>query len=398
MGMVVILLSTPKVFRSAFYEVFLHLHIALVVLILGALWYHLEETPDILCLKIIIALWAAEVRSPPPSLPLIKHRPNTRQRGVRLIRVLYRNLGRGGTTAVLELLPGDAVRVTLHLARPWTFTPGQHVFLTVPSIGLWTSHPFSLAWSDAMPDRSSSSPDTPLTPPASALADPEKGLPPLPRTTPGRGGRFDPLLAHPKTSVSAIIRKRDGFTARVYKQVAAAPDHRLVARALVEGPYGSAPRASALASYGTVVLVAGGVGITHQLPALRYLVQGYGEGVVCARRVALVWVVQSPEHLEWVRPWMTSILASEGRRRVLRVRLFVTRPTHPRQIQSPSATVQMFPGRPNMERVLGMECEGAVGAMAVSVCGPGALADEVRAAVRKRGERSIDLVEESFSW
>lgn len=37
--------------------------------------------------------------------------------------------------------------------------------------------------------------------------------------------------------------------------------------------------------------------------------------------------------------------------------------------------------------------------MAVSVCGPGAMGDDVRRAVRERqGGTVVDLYEESFSW
>ncbi|KFY98160.1 hypothetical protein V498_01626 [Pseudogymnoascus sp. VKM F-4517 (FW-2822)] len=73
-------------------------------------------------------------------------------------------------------------------------------------------------------------------------------------------------------------------------------------------------------------------------------------------KVLLVWIIQSPEHLEWMRPWMTST----------------------KEIQSPSATVQMFPGRPNMDTLIDMEIESQIGAMGVSVCGSGSLSDDVR--------------------
>lgn len=49
-----------------------------------------------------------------------------------------------------------------------------------------------------------------------------------------------------------------------------------------------------LGSYGTVVLVAGGIGITHPVPFLRDLVEGYANGTIATRRVVLVWIVQSP--------------------------------------------------------------------------------------------------------
>ena len=283
--------------------------------------------------------------------------------------ILYRNVGSGGTQTIIESLPGDAVRVTIQMARPWTFRPGQYMFITVPSIGLWTSHPFSLAWSSDSADET---------------LDPEKGLIP---------SRTD-VLALPRASMSAIIRKRDGFTHMMFKK-AAQPNGRFITSALVEGPYGGQHN---LHSYGTVLLFAGGVGITHQLPYVRDLIVGFANGTVSARRILLVWIIQSPEHLEWIRPWMTTILALDRRRDILRIQLFVTRPRSTEEIHSPSSTVQMFPGRPNVETLLDLESKNQVGAMAVSVCGPGNLADDVRKAVRERQGRNVDFIEESFSW
>ena len=164
----------------------------------------------------------------------------------------------------------------------------------------------------------------------------------------------------------------------------------------VEGPYGGE---HPLHSYGTAVLFAGGVGITHQVPHVRDLVAGFANGTVATRKVVLVWIIQSPEHLEWIRPWMTQILAMDRRREILRIMLFVSRPRSTKEIHSPSSTVQMFPGRPNIETLLSMEMENQVGAMAVTVCGPGALSDEVRQAVRRRQYGgTVDFIEEAFSW
>lgn len=96
---------------------------------------------------------------------------------------------------------------------------------------------------------------------------------------------------------------------------------------------------------------------------------------------------------------MTSILAMENRRDILRILLFVTQPRSTQEIHSPSATVQMFPGRPNVDTLIGLEADKQISAMGVSVCGPGGLSDDVRLAVRRRQAwRNIDFVEESFSW
>ena len=281
--------------------------------------------------------------------------------------VLYRNFGKGGTKAVLESLPGDAVRVTIKMARPWNFEPGQYMFITIPSVGLWTSHPFSLAWSEE-----------------EERLDGEKGI---------AMNRQD-ILALNKTTMSCIVRRRDGFTHGLFKK-AAQGEGRAVVTAFVEGPYGAL---QSLRSYGTVLMFAGGVGITHQVPYVRHLVGGYANGTVAARRVTLIWIIQSPEHLEWIRPWMTSILALDKRRDILRIQLFVTRPRSTKEIHSPSSTVQMFPGRPNIQTLVDLEAENQIGALGVSVCGPGTLADDVRKAVRTQRRTNVDFIEESFSW
>lgn len=337
--------------RHAFYETFKLLHIALAILAVIGIWYHLDikGLPQIKYLYFVIAFWGLD-------------------RFARAVRVAYANVGHGGTRTLVEALPGNACRVTVTMARPWTFKPGQHAYLYMPSVSLWQSHPFSVAWSEEAED-----------PDSEKLAM----------------NRQD-ILARRKSSMSFIIRARTGMTSALYKKAAECKDGRLLTRCFVEGPYGGLHN---MDSYGTVMLFAGGVGITQAVPHVRDLVIGYSNNTLAARKVVLVWIIQTPEHLEWIRPWMTEILAMEKRRDILRIMLFVSRPRSTKEIHSPSATVQMFPGRPNIETLLAMEMENQVGAMGVSVCGPGALSDEVRRAVRqKQYQGTIDFVEEAFSW
>ena len=346
-----LLVHSPSPIRHAFYETFLHLHIAMAAVSFGFLWQHLKGMPAQNYLLVAVVFWGLE-------------------RGARLVRLLYRNCGRKSTRAIVEALPGDALRVTLHLARPWTFEPGQHIFLYIPSIGLWTAHPFSVAWSESeevVPD--------------------EKGIPMT---------RQESLASSHKTTLSLLLRRRTGFTDKLFLRAANSMDSRVSLRAFAEGPYGSI---HSMDSYGTVMLFAGGIGITHHVPFVRHLVHGYAEGTVAARRVTLVWIIQSPEHLEWIRPWMTSILAMDRRREILRIQLFITRPRNTKEIQSPSATVQMYPGRPNINTLVDMEVENQIGAMGVLCCGSGGLSDDVRRVCRKRQDQTnLDYIEESFTW
>ena len=96
---------------------------------------------------------------------------------------------------------------------------------------------------------------------------------------------------------------------------------------------------------------------------------------------------------------MTQILGMEKRRDVLKILLFITRPRSVKEIHSPSASVQMYPGKPDVGALIEAEQRSQVGAMAVSVCGTGSLSDDVRRAVRDRCQvTEMDFMENAFSW
>ncbi|KAF2668466.1 hypothetical protein BT63DRAFT_277873 [Microthyrium microscopicum] len=348
--LIFILAASPV--RHAFYETFLTIHILLAVTVLAGTWMHMDGyVRQRMLLKGIIAIWCIE-------------------RGFRMIRIIYHNTGNGGTTAEITALPGDAVRIKMRLARPWTFSPGQHAYIYLPRVGWWQSHPFSVAWSDEDEEDTMSDKDS------------------LPST------KLD-IIERRHDNIYFVIRRRTGFTEKLWHKAVAAPGGVFTTKAYAEGPYNE----QKLHSYGTVLLFAAGIGITHQVPHVRDLVRGYSQGTCAARKVVLVWVIQSPEHLEWIREWMTTILSLPGRREVLKIMLFVTRPKNTKEIYSPSSSVQMFPGKPNWQAIVDQEVAQAIGAIGVSVCGGGAVSDDIRRACRSwMGKVNIDFEEESFSW
>ncbi|KAL1982833.1 hypothetical protein VTN96DRAFT_833 [Rasamsonia emersonii] len=347
---VTLMLHSFSALRHAFYETFLHLHILLVVVALVAVWYHLDGYPQQGWIVAAIGTWIGE-------------------RVTRLVILTFRNIGNGGTTALVEALPGDTLRVSLRMARPWKFRPGQHLYLYVPSVGLWTSHPFSVAWSEGQETLSE-----------------DKGIVMT---------RQD-LLA--TTTLSLLIRRKKGFTDRLYKRAAGSTFGRVSLKAFAEGPYGGL---HSLDSYGTVLLFAGGVGITHQVPFVRHLVAGFANGTVATRRLALIWTVQSLDHLEWIRPWMKTIVEMSRCEEILRVQIFITRARDADEIPDnrPGAIITMSAGRPPIDTLIASEASQQVGAMVVVVCGAGSLGDDVRRVCRQRQNAShIDYMEESFTW
>jgi Ferric reductase like transmembrane component/Ferric reductase NAD binding domain/FAD-binding domain len=370
-AMAVILIQSPSVLRHAFYETFLHLHQALAFTAILGVYIHLEvaKLPAVPYIRVVVGLWAAE-------------------RLIRLIRLAYLNISRrhGCTNVVVEALRGEACRVTFNLPRHVTVRPGSHVYAYLPTVSLWMSHPFSVAWTNVdsePPTGSQLLPPTTPTSPSSLEKQVAKVFPPL----------HEPKAP---TSVSLVMAARTGMTRKIYNKARASEGGILRMPGYVEGPYAGD---DSLKSYGTVVLFAGGAGITHHLVQIRHLIAASQAGTVATRKILFVWSVRSVEMLSWVRPWMDEILQMEGRRDILKILLFVTRPKSPRDLVSPSATVKLFPGRCRPGVILDEEMLTRVGATAVSVCGPGAFADEVRAAVRDRTHwGSLDFIEEAFTW
>lgn len=158
------------------------------------------------------------------------------------------------------------MRITLRMARPWTFRPGQHIYLYIPAVGWWTSHPFSVGWSEV----------------EDSISD-EKSLP---------MSKQDLVGGPQKETISLLVRRRTGMTDKLFQRATNAIGNRVTLRAFAEGPYGNI---HTMDSYGTVMLFAGGVGITHHVPFVRHLVAGFAEGTVACRRLTLVWIIQSPD-------------------------------------------------------------------------------------------------------
>ena len=362
-SMVLIAILSLSPIRHAFYETFLNVHIILAGSVLVAVYIHLHvaSLPQKTYIVVVMLLWLAD-------------------RMARMFRLIYCNWARKEwTNASIIALPGGATRVTMHLPRYLDIRPGTHAYLRFATLNAWESHPFSIAW---VHHRSTSL----------NLPSVEKNT--ESNTDPAVDHQVDPYTA--LSDVSFVIHSQTGLTKRLFDKASLSGSQSLTLKAALEGPYAGH---HSLDSYGHCVLYAGSSGITHQIPYVRHLITGFNEETIATRKVCLIWIVRDSEHLEWVRPWMDIILRMPRRRDILKIKLFITRPKHPQTIQSPSATVEMFPGRPNVKLILSNEIKEQVGAMCVTVCGPGGLADNVRKAVRDVQDHSVvDFIEESFTW
>ncbi|QSS65243.1 metalloreductase [Histoplasma capsulatum] len=372
-AMVLLLLHSPSPIRHAFYETFLHIHILLVFLAIGGIYMHLsiDQLPQLPWLKYIMAFWITE-------------------RSLRFLRLIYLNIAHrhGITRVMVEALPGEASRVTFFLPRNTHIHPGSHVYAYLPRISLWMSHPFSVAWTEngkyPRPLASSSSPS------------PQK-LPSFQKHESDIDNATN--YSSKPTNVTLVMAARTGMTRKLYEKALASPDNTFFTTGFIEGPYRSYS-STFFGSYGTVVLFSGGAGITHHMMQVRELLERADAGTIATRRIHLIWSVRTTEQLTWVSGFMDYILQLPKRREMLVTKLFISKPRSHKDIRSPSGTLLMFEGRCRPDVIIDEAMEKHVGATAVSVCGPGAFADEVRAAVRKRVGSGpvIDFVEEAFTW
>ncbi|WVW85386.1 hypothetical protein I302_107424 [Kwoniella bestiolae CBS 10118] len=205
--------------------------------------------------------------------------------------------------AELQALPGAGTTVITLPALRTGWRAGQHVRIRVPALGFrkaFESHPFTIA----------SAPNG-------------DGLVLMCK----RAGDWTDSL-HELAQRSSDLEDR-------------AEGGRNQATVIVEGPYGGLGNTLA-PSFSSVVLVAGGSGITQSLSLAQDLVRRAPTGVVRARTIDLIWMVRNEDVAKPLMPLLLDLVNEakqweiqciEGRRKgykrpsptALRVKIFVTR-------------------------------------------------------------------------
>ncbi|RAR11831.1 ferric reductase [Stemphylium lycopersici] len=234
-------------FRRSFYETFLTLHRVGVAIAISGIYFHLARhaLPQLPWIYLVIFLLVLE-------------------HAARLYRIVRHNLSWKQKTwshVRLEALPGEATRVTFSLPHSWNANPGSHIQIYLPRIALLGSHPFSVAWSQSSGYANSLSEKLPTT-----IDDLETERGP--------------------STVTCIIRSRQGMTRSLHQLASKADNVQLRIWGAIEGPYGGNHYFD---SYGTVVLFAGGVGITHQLSFVRHLLVAHNQNTAATQKIVLVW-------------------------------------------------------------------------------------------------------------
>ncbi|MCJ1435666.1 hypothetical protein MMC27_005041 [Xylographa pallens] len=163
-----------------------------------------------------------------------------------------------GEEASITILPENAVKVTIPTQVTWR--PGQYVYLRMPGISVFENHPFTIAslCSDDFPSE--------------------------------YGDLYRDMII--------VFRPFSGFTRKVVNaHDENGPWHTY--RAFIDGPYGGMQRE--LAAFDTVILFAGGSGITAIVSQLLDLIKKMRDSRAVTKQVHVVWALKRPETMEWFK-------------------------------------------------------------------------------------------------
>jgi len=155
------------------------------------------------------------------------------------------------------------VKAMITVSRPLVIDAGQYVNIWVPSVSLFSSHPFTItSW------------------------------PPYPVR------RFE-----------LFIQRRQGFTSRLHDRAELHRDIFVQSRMLFSGPHGSSLR---VWDFEHVLFFVQDFGIAAALPHLQKLMHGRARGQRKTRRVHVLWHVNNIDARQAVTPTINDLFHADG--------------------------------------------------------------------------------------
>lgn len=268
-----VVLSIPYL-RHRFYEAFYHIHILLAISYVGLMFWHSGNLGDSWAyLWATIAVWLASISA----------------------RFFYFNQSLNvhnqwivGSPTRLQALPGNMTRIDVLAPHDFSWQPGQHCFLRFPSLSVFDNHPFTIANSCNASRTSLKAEDH----------------------------KWD------SQSMTFFVRSHAGFTQKLSKYIKSNAD--ITASAWIDGPYGGILR-NVENAFDSIILVAGGAGITTCLAWLQHITSLMKLEAVRTRSVRLIWAVHEADHLDWVSTELSEI-SSAGSNENVDVSFYVTGP------------------------------------------------------------------------
>ncbi|KAG6853299.1 hypothetical protein C0991_005354 [Blastosporella zonata] len=253
-ALTILCLVSLRPLRQRHYEIFLIFHLFLVSIALLGAYFHTRGIQEQCHIWPAFIIWGLD-------------------RTIRGIRILIYNTGYFKTGSrdqfgQFEVLSPHLVRVTLQRPAFMRWRPGQSAYLRIPHVSSspFESHPFTIASIDAPHN-------------VPAISDIQKD------EVSKEEDSLESEIDHKTKTLSFLIGVRSGFTKRLLHAVDKTQEMKVV----FEGPYGSPPR---LEGSDTVVLIAGGSGVSFTLPLLLDTVRRAKKGDVHCQKVIFIWAIR----------------------------------------------------------------------------------------------------------
>jgi predicted ferric reductase len=168
------------------------------------------------------------------------------------VRVFYRNVPmfrRSRQEKAQLLMHDNIVKIRIRLQAGWKIEGGQYIQLYTPSLrhgSLLQSRPYMICWWDEHDG-----------------------------------------LAH---SITLLLKPHRGLAGLLH-------GNRPVAlRAVIDGPFGVSLN---LSSYGTIIMVASGIGIAAQVPCIKASLRDCNAFLGCTRKIHLIWELEGKSKSNW---------------------------------------------------------------------------------------------------
>ncbi|KAK4689596.1 hypothetical protein P7C73_g496, partial [Tremellales sp. Uapishka_1] len=186
--------------------------------------------------------------------------------------------------ALAQLLPSRVVRLTIKVAKPFKWAPGQSVLLYLPTLSKTQSHPFTILNSDSQPKSQSE---------IVLLVKARKGL----------TRKLFNLVRTKSLATVGLNGARDKRLSLASMRTGAGGVHvpPVYLKAMVDGPMGSAGRVR-WGDYSTVVIICGGSGVSFGAAVCEHVCNSMVKLAAGGRtkRVRFCWVAREYAEISWV--------------------------------------------------------------------------------------------------
>jgi ferric-chelate reductase len=252
-------ISTIAPIRNFSYEFFVVQHIITFFGFIIAVMMHLPST----------ALYSRVYIYIPIGLYLM-------DRIIRSARYAWNNVRPGRAT--LTALDGGVTKVCIQSKAIKKWSPGSHVFLSIPKFGIGQSHPATI-----------------LSVPTSHNGD-------LVFILKSHKGFTSRLLKSAMNSTTSLLPTKD-------RQLSPPSSVEQVSHvALIDGPYRSSH--NGFAAFDTVLLVSGSTGTTFTLPILLNIAARAKKERLPVKRIVFLWIVKNTRWTNWISNELTSAAAA----------------------------------------------------------------------------------------